>query len=94
MERRKFEAHDSMQGGVIEFLSKFDAIFTLNQDTLLEYHYAQHVPLRSNNRYQGFEFPGPAWCSTPGGPTGSRIIIMGGNKARDSGRGRMPAGRA
>jgi hypothetical protein len=122
MERRPFEAHNNMQGSIIEFLLKFDAIFTLNQDTLLEYHYAQHVPLRSQNHLSGLEFPGtvpagPAplvfdprqqstalrfpqpdgsFAVTPrfqpyfklhgsrnfvNGPTGNRIIIMGGNKA-------------
>jgi hypothetical protein len=122
MERRQFEPHDNMQGSITEFLLKFDAIFTLNQDTLLEYHYAQNVPLRSQNRLVGFEFPGtvPAgpvalvfdsrqqftalrhpvlnsrFAVSPrfqpyfklhgsrnyvNGPTGSRIIIMGGNKA-------------
>lgn len=122
MERRPFEAHNNMQGSIIEFLLKFDGIFTLNQDTLLEYHYAQHVALRSQNRLLGIEFPGtvqagPApvvldtrqqftglrfpepnsrFVVTPrfqpyfklhgsrnyvNGPTGSRIIIMGGNKA-------------
>lgn len=64
MERRQFEAHPHMQGSVIEFLLKFDALFTLNQDTLLESHYAQHVILRSQNRFQGLEFPG----TVPAGP--------------------------
>jgi hypothetical protein len=122
MEHRPFEAHHNLQGSVIEFLLKFDALFTLNQDTLLEYHYAQHVMLRSQNRFLGLEFPGtvpagPAplafnpnqqytamrfpessghFVLSPrhqpyfklhgsrnyvNGPTGSRIIIMGGNKA-------------
>ena len=121
MERRDFEAHNNYQGSIIEFLLRFDALFTLNQDTLLEYHYAQHVMLRSNARYQGLELPGmvpagPApvafdqrsqftvmrfpvegqfrvspqhqpYFKVHGsrnymnGPTGNRIIIMGGNKA-------------
>jgi hypothetical protein len=122
MERRAFEPHNNMQGSITELLLKFDALFTLNQDTLLEYHYAPHVILRSNNRYQGLEFPGmvsagPApivfdprsqhtvmrfpvagdrftvssqhqpYIKLHGsrnyvnGPTGNRIIIMGGNKA-------------
>jgi SIR2-like domain len=121
MERRQFEPHNSIQGSITEFLLKFDAIFTLNQDTLLEHHYAPQVMLRSQNRYHGLEFPGmvpagPAPVSFGGnqhlsamrfpesngrfvvspnhqpyfklhgsrnyvnGPTGGRIIIMGGNK--------------
>ncbi|WFU82988.1 SIR2 family protein [Bradyrhizobium sp. CIAT3101] len=122
MARRQFEQHNHMQGSVIEFLLKFEALFTLNQDTLLEQHYAQHVMLRSGNRYQGLEFPGMMSAGPPPisfggnqeftalrfpvadgrftvspqhqpyfklhgsrnysvGPTGDRIIIMGGNKA-------------
>src|SRR3984957_20957152 len=122
MEQRPFEAHNNLQGSVIEFLLKFDAVFTLNQDTLLEHHYAPHFMLRSQNRLLGFECPGtvpagPAplafnpnqqytavrfpepngrFVVSPryqpyfklhgsrnyvNGPTGSRIIIMGGNKA-------------
>jgi hypothetical protein len=121
MERRDFEPHNNIQGSIKELLLKFDAIFTLNQDTLLEYHYAQHVMLNSQARFTGFEFPGMAPAG-PGqvsfdqrsqytamrfpvagpftvsarhqpyfkmhgsrnyvnGPTGGRIIIMGGNKA-------------
>jgi hypothetical protein len=122
MAQRPFERHQHIQGSVTEFLLKFDAIFTLNQDTLLEQHYAQHVMLRSQNRYQGLEFPGTVVAGPPpisfggnqeftalrfpepngrfscsaqhqpyfklhgsrnysDGPSGSRIIIMGGNKA-------------
>ena len=122
MVNRPFEQHPNMQGSVTEFLLRFDAIFTLNQDTLLEQHYAQHVMLRSQNRYQGFEFPGVVVAGPPpvsfggnqeftalrfpepngrfsvsprhqhyfklhgsrnysAGPSGDRIIIMGGNKA-------------
>ncbi|HLX14663.1 MAG TPA: SIR2 family protein [Bradyrhizobium sp.] len=122
MVRRPFEQHPNIQGSVMEFLLRFDAIFTLNQDTLLEQHYAQHVMLRSQNRYQGLEFPGTVAAGPPpvslggnqeftalrfpepngrfsvspqhqpyfklhgsrnysDGLAGSRIIIMGGNKA-------------
>jgi hypothetical protein len=121
MERRDFEPHNNVQGSIKELLLKFDAIFTLNQDTLLEYHYAQHVMLNSQARFNGLEFPGMVPAG-PGqvsfdqrsqytamrfpvagpfavsarhqpyfkmhgsrnyvnGPTGNRIIIMGGNKA-------------
>jgi hypothetical protein len=121
MERRDFEPHNNFQGSITELLLKFDALFTLNQDTLLEYHYAQNVMLRSQGRYQGLELPGTApagpapvafdqrhqhtamrfpvgerFTVSPqhqpyfkmhgsrnyvNGPTGNRIIIMGGNKA-------------
>lgn len=122
MERRQFEPHNNIQGSITEFLLRFNAIFTLNQDTMLEYHYAQHVMLRSNQSFQGLEFPGTvpagpaAHTFNPNqqytamrfpepngrfvvsprfqpyfklhgsrnyvdGPTGGRMIIMGGNKA-------------
>ena len=41
------------------FLVEFDAIFTLNQDVLLELHYLQHVPLASDRRrWDGPQIPG------------------------------------
>lgn len=41
------------------FLTKFDAIFTLNQDVLLEHHYANHnVALLSKGKWAGPELPG------------------------------------
>jgi hypothetical protein len=41
------------------FLTKFDAIFTLNQDLLLEHQYIdQNVNLLSNRRWNGSELPG------------------------------------
>src|SRR5258705_6539585 len=51
MEQRTFEPHNNIQGSIGEFLGKFDAIFTLNQDTLLEYHYFnQNIRFRSPQR--------------------------------------------
>ncbi len=41
------------------FLVEFDAIFTLNQDVLLEQHYLQHVLLASDSRrWDGPQIPG------------------------------------
>jgi hypothetical protein len=41
------------------FLVEFDAIFTLNQDVLLEQHYLQHVLLASDSRrWDGPQVPG------------------------------------
>jgi hypothetical protein len=41
------------------FLVEFDAIFTLNQDVLLEVHYVQHVLLASDRRtWDGAQIPG------------------------------------
>src|ERR1700732_3084386 len=43
------------------FLVQFDAIFTLNQDVLLELHYLQHVLLASDGqRWDGPQIPGMA----------------------------------
>jgi hypothetical protein len=46
---------DDKRFGVIRFLSRFDAIFTLNQDTLLETHYLPMVGPDdfAKNTYQG-----------------------------------------
>jgi hypothetical protein len=41
---------------VQEFLSKFDAIFTLNQDLLFELHY--NIELHGFRRWNGHHFPG------------------------------------
>ena len=37
--KQRFDSHSSIDRSVVHFLSKFDAIFTLNQDLLLEQHY-------------------------------------------------------
>ncbi|MGF6240362.1 hypothetical protein P3T42_002113 [Paraburkholderia sp. GAS38] len=42
---------------VIEFLARFDAIFTLNQDLLLEMHYVG-VELANSRRWTGVQWPG------------------------------------
>jgi SIR2-like domain len=48
------------RSNVKEFLAKFDAIFSLNQDVLLEFGYCQRAePMQAfNKRWHGLEFPG------------------------------------
>lgn len=54
-----FEFQGFLDRSVRKFLTKFDAIFTLNQDLLLEYHYIdQNVSLLSSNRWEGSCLPG------------------------------------
>lgn len=114
--RREFEVNIDNHYSIRSFLERFDAIFTLNQDTLLEYHYPHTVvgrgrwstarvpgikPLNPghqtglpldrvalmqpdefdlNTRIQPyFKLHGSSnWIS---GPTGERLLVMGGNKA-------------
>lgn len=46
---------------VVEFLAQFDAIFTLNQDLLLEIHYFDHAHnMTTNRRWSGSNMPGMA----------------------------------
>ena len=49
------EPFDDPRLGIIRFLTRFDAIFTLNQDTLLETHYLPVVRQQdfAKNTYQG-----------------------------------------
>jgi hypothetical protein len=50
------------------FLTRFDAIFTLNQDVLLEHHYANdNVALIGAKKWAGVELPGmsPIWPQDP-----------------------------
>jgi hypothetical protein len=50
--------------GVINFLAKFDAIFTLNQDTLLEQHY---IPVAGQDAFpQALQWPGYIAAYRPG----------------------------
>jgi len=51
-----FEFHkDSLVQG---FLVRFDAIFTLNQDLLLERHYLESARLSPHRRWSGWQIPG------------------------------------
>jgi hypothetical protein len=61
---------------VVEFLAKFDAIFTLNQDLLLEIHYLDHVRNQTTNRrWNGNSMPGmqPTGGVDSGAPFSGRI---------------------
>jgi hypothetical protein len=58
--------------GLVPFLARFDAIFTLNQDLQLELHYS-HLPLRQRGReqmadrpqYPGMQLPPNYWQLRP-----------------------------
>jgi hypothetical protein len=53
----EFQQHRNYQ--VATTLARFDAIFTLNQDLLLEHHYLNdNVSLLSNGRWNGYQLPG------------------------------------
>lgn len=62
--RQDFELHQDRlvvdkSRTVVEFLAKFDAIFTLNQDLLLEIHYFDQARnLTTNRRWSGAIAPG------------------------------------
>ena len=43
---------------VVTFLSEFDAIFTLNQDLLLELHYAPGKTVEQRRRWHASVYPG------------------------------------
>lgn len=57
--RADFEFSNSSDFSVCHFLTRFDAIFTLNQDLLLERHYMnENVALLSNQSWDGAALPG------------------------------------
>lgn len=60
LERRiNFEFSEERRFSVVEFLARFNAIFRLNQDLLLELHYEHHVLLaNSRHRWDGLQKPG------------------------------------
>jgi hypothetical protein len=56
---RPFEPQTNRAYMIRTFLNRFDVIFTLNQDTLLEQHYLDdNVQLNSNGRWRGWQIPG------------------------------------
>ena len=58
-EGRQFEFSNDVAHSIQKFLVRFDAIFTLNQDLLLEIHYKnQNVAIWFGTRWQGYELPG------------------------------------
>ena len=52
METVNFDFRPLRDISVVEFLARFDAIFTLNQDILLEDQYALHVPLSGRGKWR------------------------------------------
>ena len=53
-----FEFSQERSLTVTEFLVRFDAIFGLNQDLLLELRYEHHVRLANARRWDGLQLPG------------------------------------
>jgi len=71
----KFEFQQSLSFMVRTFLIQFDAIFSLNQDLLLERHYMNaNVMLGSSGRWQGAHLPGMKLDSAPIDPMEPRIL--------------------
>ncbi len=78
--RQDFELHQERltldrSRTVVEFLAKFDAIFTLNQDLLLEIHYLDRICNQTTNgRWNGSSMPGmrPTGIGESGAPWSSR----------------------
>jgi hypothetical protein len=56
--RTEFEFCNDLHFSVAKFLARFEAIFSLNQDLLLELRYEQHVLIASGTRWGGFQRPG------------------------------------
>jgi hypothetical protein len=62
----QFEGQQHNQFTVSTFLTKFEAIFTLNQDLLVERHYLSQQPnLRNAARWDGAAMPGVQSTGTP-----------------------------
>jgi len=58
-ERPDFNFSNDIRFSVTKFLTHFDAIFTLNQDALMEMHYLANSPeLLSDGRLNGCGIPG------------------------------------
>lgn len=64
MESWEFQQHIERMIGT--FLTRFDAIFTLNQDVFLEHHYAnQNIALIGKKKWAGAELPGLRMTPAP-----------------------------
>ena len=68
----QFEPQNHREFMIANFLVRFDAIFTLNQDTLLERHYLNdNVALLSSGHWDSYQIPGmhrdPGQDRQPGG---------------------------
>lgn len=70
----QFEFQDTIQYGVAKFLSRFDAIFTLNQDLLVEGHYFNNVHLLSERRWDGPQLAGMKAVGTHNNPLESLYL--------------------
>lgn len=58
-EQISFEHSNNVRTSIAKFLTKFDAIFTLNQDLLMERHYLNdNVSLMSDGKWSGWSIPG------------------------------------
>jgi hypothetical protein len=56
---RQFEFSNDVSRSFGKFLTRFDSIFTLNQDLLLEIHYRNdNVAIWQGTRWRGWEIPG------------------------------------
>jgi hypothetical protein len=77
--RRSMEFSNDRQFSIINFLNRFDAIFTLNQDLLLELHYGD-LELAEPRRWSGHYFPGlnvpPGWHDAIGARLRDRLDLV------------------
>ena len=71
----RFEFNSHVNHSVKKFLARFDAIFTLNQDLLLEQHYCGEMNTWSQRKWLGCELPGmqPQTAGTVGNANWSEI---------------------
>ena len=53
------------KSGGASFLARFDVIFTLNQDLLLERHYQRAIPVGPPRNWSGVSFPGLEPANSP-----------------------------
>ena len=58
LKQQQFEATNDMRFQLGPFLARFDALFTLNQDLLLERHYFPGMELMNPRRWSGAHSPG------------------------------------
>jgi len=70
---KKFEFSNAVAFSVTQFLARFDAIFSLNQDLLLEIHYVQTFV--SHGKWNGVVHPGLR-CEPPAAGTGPYDLTM------------------
>lgn len=85
-DRRQFDFPNESGYSIIRFLTKFDAILTLNQDLLLERYYSTNRRLMSENRWSDWYIPGMTLRHPPEdllepeptgiwGPSGEEFVI-------------------